>query len=197
MTIPAFTESHRYIYPLTPDSLVIDAGGYEGNFANIIHEKYGCTVLVLEPVPVFCDAIKARFINTPGIKVLNVGLGPETKKEFFGIQGGLTGIANGSDHKVQVQLISPTALLELPWCAGRTVALLKLNIEGLECDVLDAVLDAGIECRFEHIQVQFHSVIPFAAQRRAGIRNRLLMNFRLTSEDPDMDTGWSLFALKS
>ena len=31
--IPVFTEGMRHEYPLTPDSVVIDCGGFEGNFA--------------------------------------------------------------------------------------------------------------------------------------------------------------------
>jgi hypothetical protein len=45
-----FQESDRYDYPLTPDSFVIDAGGYEGNWAAEINHKYRAHVLVFEPV---------------------------------------------------------------------------------------------------------------------------------------------------
>lgn len=193
-----FTESDRYLYPLTKDSLVIDAGSYQGNFAHHINEKYGCGVIALEPVREFWQKIMDRFgSDQKDIVVLNVGLASTARKEIFGLKGDMTGVAQiGAEVKTEVTLISPQDLLALPWCAGRTPDLLKLNIEGLEHEVLEAILDAGMERFFGALQIQPHSVVPNAASRWASIRNRLLMNFRITSEDPSLDQGWLLMERK-
>ena len=66
--IPA-AEALRYDYPdLHKDSVVVDAGAYQGNWSKVIHEKYGCIVLAFEPVKAFfdtaCETCKAyRRIN--------------------------------------------------------------------------------------------------------------------------------------
>lgn len=43
-------EVRRYQYNLTPDSLVIDLGGFRGEFAATIHQRYNCRVEIYEPV---------------------------------------------------------------------------------------------------------------------------------------------------
>lgn len=192
-----FTENNRYDYPLTKDSVVIDAGGYEGNFANLINEKYGCRVIVLEPVREFWMRIQERFAQRPEMVVLNVGIAGTSRKEKFGIKGDMSGITQtGAEAQTDVTLMGIDELMQLPWLFNRQVDLLKLNIEGCEFEVLEAILAAGMDVRFKHIQVQPHSVVPHASERWHGIRNRLLMNFRITSEDPNLDTGWLLISRK-
>lgn len=192
-----FTENNRYDYPLAKDSVVIDGGGYEGKFANLINEKYGCRVVVLEPVRDFWMRIQQRFSQRPEIIVLNIGLAGTSRRQKFGIKGDMSGIAQtDSPTQTEVALVSPVDLLQLPWFLGREIDVLKLNIEGLEHEVLEAILDEGLELRFRHIQVQPHSVVARAADRWAAIRNRLLMNFRITSEDANLDTGWLLLERK-
>lgn len=193
-----FTESDRYSYnDLTKNSLVIDAGSYEGNWANLMNEKYGCQVIALEPVPEFYANIANRFAGREGIIVLNAGLAGTSRKEKFGVKGALTGIACPPDNgEAEVQLIGVAELLNTPWCLGKQIDLLKLNVEGSEFEILDAILDGGIECRFSNLQIQPHDVIPNAKMRWGFIRNRLQMNFRITHEDPALGTGWALFSLK-
>jgi hypothetical protein len=38
-------------YDLNADSVCIDIGGYEGQWASDIFGRYGCTIHVFEPVP--------------------------------------------------------------------------------------------------------------------------------------------------
>lgn len=187
-----FSEHQRYEYDLTPDSVVIDVGGYEGNWAKTMYEKYGCTVIVLEPVPKFYEAIKQRFANCSGIHVLNVGLGDANREHPFGIQGDRTGRFNPSDDRVTVSIISPQTLLDSPYCNNRQIDVLKLNCEGAEFEILETILDQGLEHRFEALQAQPHSVVPDAVNRWAKIRERLLVSFEITSEDPNLDNGWLL-----
>jgi hypothetical protein len=43
-------ETLRLDYPLDSNSVVVDAGGFEGEWAYSICEKYNSTVYVLEPI---------------------------------------------------------------------------------------------------------------------------------------------------
>lgn len=46
-------ETLRLDYPLDSNSIVIDAGGFEGKWASSISEKYNPTIYVLEPIKEF------------------------------------------------------------------------------------------------------------------------------------------------
>lgn len=40
----------RLDYPLDAESIVLDVGGYKGDFTALIHEKFNCRVFVFEPL---------------------------------------------------------------------------------------------------------------------------------------------------
>ena len=42
--------THRLNYPLDSNSLILDIGGYQGNWAEQIHNKYNATIHVFEPI---------------------------------------------------------------------------------------------------------------------------------------------------
>lgn len=191
-----FTESLRHEYPLTPDSIVIDAGGYEGSFAKTIAEKYGCRVYVYEPVLEHAAGILRRIEHTPLaalIKVLNAGLGANDRREKFGVKGDQTGIACDGNREEEVQIVAIDQALVVLAGTDRQVDLLKLNIEGMEFEVLEALLDRGLTHRFNNIQVQFHNNLPRAEQRRDYIKNLMLLNHRITW---DADWVWTNFELR-
>ena len=58
---------------LNKDSIVLDLGGYKGDWASDIYSKYLCNIEVFEPIPKFYNNIKKRFINNSKIKSFNVG----------------------------------------------------------------------------------------------------------------------------
>lgn len=177
----SFHESDRYDYPLTPNSIVIDAGGYQGSFATEIARKYGCTVHILEPVTRFREAIIARGIHA-GIHIHPYGLAGETKEAVFHIQGDSTGaFADSNDTECVVLHGIVSVLNEL--CPTRC-DLLKLNIEGTEFDVLEAILSQNIATRITNIQVQFHAVVPNYMARYEAIRAGLLATHHLTYDAP-------------
>ena len=60
------------------------------------------------------------------------------------------------------------------------VALLKLNIEGGEFELLEHLLDSGEIERFENIQVQFHWFAPEAHRRMQRIHEQLTVSHQTT-----------------
>ena len=64
--------SMRWHYDdLTESSLVIDLGGFKGEFASEINKRYGCKVLVFEPHPVFFEECKKNLRGNSKIQVFN------------------------------------------------------------------------------------------------------------------------------
>lgn len=193
-----FTEHLRYVYDLTPDSLVIDCGGFEGNFANLICEKYACAVIVFEPVPIFCRQVEATLKKWPKVIVFNLGIGGRSRMTPFEVKGSMTGIASIGRERVVVNIRDIIEVLEEFGEKFNTnsVDLLKLNIEGAEYETLERLLSAGAQTRFKNIQVQFHSVVPDSRVRRAAIMERMEKTHDITWEDPQFDIGWINWRLK-
>lgn len=48
-------EAKRWDITLTPDDVVFDIGGFEGNCTGDIHARFGCEVHVFEPHPDFAS----------------------------------------------------------------------------------------------------------------------------------------------
>jgi FkbM family methyltransferase len=74
-------------------------------------------------------------------------------------------------HTEQIRLVAIDTFLDESQITS--VDLMKVNIEGGEYELLEAVLDKGLMPRFRDIQVQFHDFFPGAHDRMSAIRQRL------------------------
>ena len=74
----------RYDYPLDANSVVLDLGGYQGDWAARIHSRYGCSIDIFEPIASFSESIRGRFSGNPQIIIHQFGLGgPNTATVEF------------------------------------------------------------------------------------------------------------------
>lgn len=170
-----FTESDRYDYPLTPSSVVLDVGGYEGTFARLIAEKYGCRVVVLEPV--FTDKCRANLERIPNVEVLPIGLGGSRRSDTIHIKGDSTGLY-AFGEPVSVELYTLRQVLTNH--CGKSVDVLKLNCEGAEGEILEQAIADGSILWCRNIQVQPHLVMPNAEARWKAIHKKLSETHELT-----------------
>ena len=173
-----FHESDRYDYDLTPESVVIDCGGYEGSFARQLYDKYRCQIRVYEPVRPWAENLGETLGLRTGIQVFPFGLGGWTRMAKIRIKGDSTGLFadSGVETEVEIRSVSEEIdRLQIP-----TVALLKLNCEGAEFEIMEHVLDVGLALRLENIQVQPHGVVPDAQRRWRAIQVQLAKTHRLT-----------------
>ena len=167
-------ETLRLDYPLSDKSVVFDIGGYKGEWASGIQNKFGCRVFVFEPMPKFADALKKQFSENTKIKVLDFGLGMDDA-EFE-----LSDAADGSSA-FRVNQSTQTVLAKcrkfdpalLNSFGVEHIDLIKINIEGAEYDLLTHIIDSGLIDHINYLQIQFHDFVPDAARRRLGIRKAL------------------------
>ena len=79
----------RFDYELTPESIVLDVGGYEGQWASDLYARQRCKIHIFEPVRDFADAIGARFSRNPDIDVHALALGAERRHETISLVSAL------------------------------------------------------------------------------------------------------------
>jgi FkbM family methyltransferase len=156
---------------LTPESLVLDVGGYVGDFAEDISARYGSRVEVFEPIPSFAERIRSRLRGSSKVKVHDFGLAATTRTERISLASESSSIVRsaGAAEQQTIHLRSAREVLER---LEGPIALLKINIEGAEYELLEQLLADGFLRRIEHLQIQFHNFVPDAVARRRSLRAR-------------------------
>ena len=161
----------RLSYELDEGSVVVDAGGYRGQWASDIHSRFRCLVHVFEPVPAFHDYLVWRFESNPLIVVHGVGLSGSDKDLVLGLAADATSV-----HVRSAESVTGRAVGAAPYLSGlglHRVDLMKINIEGGEYELLEHLFETGYIEQIEALQVQFHDMVPDARERGDSIRQRL------------------------
>jgi FkbM family methyltransferase len=163
----------RLNYPLTPESVIFDLGGYHGDFAAAIHDKYGSIVYIFEPVPEFYQICVNRFKGNNKIFCLNYGLSSVGGWLDIGLAENSSSFssphAKGATQKVQIRsIVECIRKLKI-----EQIDLMKINIEGGEFDVVPAIIASGNINKIKYLQIQFHNFVEDAIFQRAEIRKQL------------------------
>lgn len=159
-------EPLRYDYDLTSDDHVMDIGSYMNEWGNEIKRLYGCKV---EPF----DALnnKAAWIKDG---VLTFG---------------------GAYYYSSIYEPGTTTYkcVDIAPYLSTDVALVKINIEGAEYDLLDYILSKGLHKNIKYLQVQFHQVEGMDyLTRYEQIKNILQTTHKLQWRYPFVWESWEL-----
>ncbi len=169
----------RLDYPLTSESVVFDLGGYKGEWAQQIYDRYKCHIHVFEPVPALAVAMKTHFSTlTDKIHIYDFGLSNKdtTLKLSYSDDG--SSFYQSSSTIIDANVKSIIGFLKDNHI--HKIDLIKLNIEGDEYAVLNELLDHNFIDNITDIQVQFHDFVPNAKSMRDDIRNRLSQTHECT-----------------
>lgn len=185
----------RYSYPLSPSSVVIDVGGYEGDFVAEIFARYQSKIYVFEPVKRYIDYMNQRFIVNPSIVIVPEGLGAKNESIMIHVMDEASSYERKeSIHKKgkeeQIQIRDVADFFESNKITK--VDLIKINIEGAEYDLLDKMITKGYIPFCKNIQVQFHDFYPDYENRYKKIRNALELTHDLTYSYPFVWENWKL-----
>jgi FkbM family methyltransferase len=178
----------RVEYPIAPNEIVLDVGGFEGQWASDIFGRSLCTVHVFEPVPHFADAIRRRFAANPHIRLHAAALGGAEGKLAIAVDGDASStILQGEDSiEVPVRCFADV-VRENGWTE---IALMKVNIEGGEYELLEHLIASGLAGRVRNLQVQFHDFVPDAHARMLAIQEQLRATHELTYYFPFIWENW-------
>lgn len=183
---------------IAPGDVVIDCGANIGIVTEHFR-KLGATVYAFEPNPQAYVALKMNFQNHPNVYCLNKGVSsPEQAgvgKLFLHEHASLdplkysTGSSINPDKgNVNTETYVDIELIDL--CKfitdlGMPIKVLKIDIEGAEIELLDAMIDHGITENVEYIFVETHEKkIPSLRKPlellKEKIRNKNITNIDLT-----------------
>jgi FkbM family methyltransferase len=174
-------EHIRYEYDLKPESIVIDLGAYQGEWATEIYKRYGSHIIAVEPTEYIRD-FKYGFI-------INKAAGTHDGKISFGGRAYYSSTFETGDHEYEC--------FDINEVLGQfnEIVLLKINIEGAEYDLLHHIIGAGLHTRIKNIQVQFHQIAGVPYERwYKEIAAKLSETHSLTWHYPFCWENWQLKA---
>ena len=183
-------ESLRYKYSLNENSIVFDIGGYEGEFAQKIFDRFGCTIYVFEPVKEYYDSIVKRFKNNPKIRIFDFGLSDNDEIRSITLSDNGTSIFIDEGEKENIALKSAADFLNKNKI--EYIDLLKINTEGGEFSVLPDLIENHKVHNIKNLQIQFHNFVPDAERLREKIRNDLSQTHHLTYDYYFVWENWEL-----
>lgn len=169
---------YRFDYDLNNESVVFDLGGYKGTWSQKIKGKFDCKIYVFEPIKNLSEGIKSMFLNDSNIHVYDYGLSNDTKTEEISLLSDGSSVFLESKNKEKINLVSVVDFINDNNIDR--IDLMKLNIEGVEYDVLEALIESNLIDIVYNIQVQFHNFVDDAENRRDNIRAKLSEKFNET-----------------
>lgn len=172
-------EHLRYDYPLLVSDTVIDVGAFQGEFSEEIYKRYRCNIVAVEPSEYIGGLLNAVIINKAA--------GTHDGLLQFGGRSYYASVFEPPDHEYPCFDINE--LLK----QYERIALLKINIEGAEYDLLNHIINHGCHQRVKNIQVQFHQVAGVPYERwYSEISNKLSLTHELTWYYPFCWENWRL-----
>jgi FkbM family methyltransferase len=169
-------EVKRYEYPLTKEDYVIDLGAHNGEFATTIHARYGCKVLCVEPT-----GAANWMAGMPWVRVIQAAAGTKSGRIKFGGNSYYT-----SAFEPGTQEFPCFNVLEL---FDQSISLMKINIEGMEYDIMRHILKNNAQKNVDYFQIQFHQ-IPFYEQTYKFIHDQLTESHELMWRVPYVWESW-------
>jgi len=180
----------RLDYPLSKDSVVLDLGGFKGDWSSSVYDMYGCNMYIFEPVTKYFVGIKRRFLKNDKIKIFKYCLGSKNYSTEISLLGDSTSIFLDSAQRELIEIADIHYFIK--FSGIRSVDLIKINIEGGEYDLLETILESSMQTCFGNIQVQFHRFIPNCKERRDRIRDILSKTHQLTYDYEFIWENWKL-----
>lgn len=185
----------RYEYLLNQDSVVIDVGGYEGDFASELFSRYLSTVFVFEPVKKYVNHLNKRFAGNSSIKIVPYGLGAKNETLKINVMDEASSYNRSeSIHKkgVEEEILIMDVVDFFNKQRINKVDLIKINIEGGEYDLLDRMIDKGYIGMCKNLQIQFHDFYPDFQKRYDRIKTELSKTHDITYNYPFVWENWKI-----
>jgi FkbM family methyltransferase len=182
--------THRLKYDLTAQSLVLDLGGYEGQWSSEIFSMYCCTIHNFEPVPEFAENIRQRFLRNPHIFVHQYGLANNDISTSISLSGASSSQHKIGEQRVSIQLKKASKFFEENKISS--VDLMKINIEGGEYDLLEHLISINFVKNIKNLQIQFHDFLPDSRERMQKIQEALERTHKLTYQYEFVWENWEV-----
>lgn len=184
-------KTFRLGYDLDRDSIVVDIGGYIGDWSSAIYNMYSPKIYIFEPVNVYANEIIRRFKHNNDVKITVAGCGRRDEGANIYISQGGTSLIHKSNRKENIKIIDIHKFIT---GLDKRINLMKINIEGAEYDLILYLIETGDIKKVDNIQVQFHPFVSEAQEKKRALYERLSETHNQTY---NFDYVWENWKLKT
>lgn len=137
---------------LNINSVIIDGGGFNGEFTDEIIKKKFQKVYIYEPDKIFFECLKKKYEFKENIEILNYALFNKKQNIILSENSNASSIMENSKVGSMVEAVD---ILD-EFKKYKNIDLLKLNIEGAEYEVISRLLKTQELTKIKYLLVQFH-----------------------------------------
>ena len=181
-------EPMRYNYDLNENSVVYDLGGYRGDWAQKIYDRYKCNVILLEPFPRWFKHCENKFANNPKVEVYGVAASDRFGKAVLSDDSQGSSLHTKTRHTETIELVDFAEFMS----HENKIDLIKINIEGEEFAVLDTLYKNGMLSRITDLQIQTHLFVDNARAKYMTMDHQLNATHKKTYFYPWIWENWTL-----
>jgi len=158
---------------IEPHDVILDVGAYNGEWAAQMRSRHDAFVHVFEPNPQLFDVLGRAFAGDPKVVLHPFGLAARNSTARLKIAGMGSSVYSGSPADWTATDSADIELRDVKEVFDelglRDVAMLKINIEGGEYDLLNRLIACGFHTKCNCIRVQFHEWYEGARRLRKRI----------------------------
>ena len=182
-------------FDLSGGAQVVDVGAYIGRWAICVADSNDCHVFAFELSPLIQPRLEGAVGGRQDITALPYGLGGSdeivqiNRKEL-----GSSVFSKDADHTETDSADIRDVANVWQELGLSKVALMKINIEGGEYELLERMSQRGLLATVDTFLIQFHEWLPKAHRRRRDIRKQLALTHTLVWDYPFV---WELWQAKA
>jgi FkbM family methyltransferase len=187
-------ETLRLNYPLYPESVVFDIGGYRGDFTEKIFKTHFCTVFLFEPIKTFYDICSLRFQGNKKITCHNFGLSSDNGEFIIRNEGSASSLLSNCSIGEKIEIVDISKYIQENTIDN--IDLMKINVEGAEYDILSRLIETGLIKKCNYLQIQFHDFVENATEKRNYLREKLSLTHKESWCFPFIWESWERIEVK-
>lgn len=176
--------THRVNYDLNYKSFVLDIGAYKGDWAANINKRFHPFIHCFEPVEEYYNLIQDRFAGFMNILCHKVAVTGDSKQNFIKLNGDQSGFYSDGGFEPVTSVNITTFLKDIG-----EVDLMKINVEGAEYEIIQAIIIGNLQKKIKNFQVQFHLIEGYQ-EFYNHIYSILSQTHRLTYRYPFVWENW-------
>lgn len=189
-------EASRCSFPISSTGeIVLDFGGFQGDWAQKMLDQYNCKVHIFEPHPVFANSVRVRFTGTPSVEVHEFALGCNDGELQLDDAGDASSSRTTKAANVTGYIKSTQEFFSS--LKEKEFAVAKINIEGGEYSLIPSLIEANVISQIRILQIQFHLYEKADIERRQEIIQNLSKTHRCVWSYPFVWEEWHLKADES
>jgi FkbM family methyltransferase len=144
--------THRVNYNLNKSSIVFDLGGYLGDWATVIYNRYGSKMYIFEPIPDYEKQIREAFQDIHSVKIIGAAASNVSSTSSINLSGDSSSMFEKGN--IDIRTVDIVEFIRSENISN--IDLMKINIEGAEYDVMEHLIENGLHSIIKNFQIQYH-----------------------------------------